>query len=938
MGKKLVVGPFTKGLRNDLTQFNIDNDSFPQLLNAYQWRGRVKRKRGTSLLNRLKRYFSSASTAYITSPTSFVLVAGAGNLITAFSLPTNSSIVPGTVTFTDVTAGNVYTDNSLGVLTGAPGGTGTINYSSGAITVAGGAGNTINTVSFSYYPTLPVMGGTRDFQNTLGAFPDYLTFDTTKSYNVDKVFPYNIYDISFYKNPSSSGTYTQKSVWTPLKWNGQDYQQFWTVNYSDALWATNGINVPFTTTNVGMQFIAAAKITSATQASGTTVDFVIPADPTVNLVVGDFVFANEFTGTSKDTINFQTGYVTTIVGTTYTITFPNAAIGAAGLIPGILQCLTNNSDSTKDCIRWYDGLPVSGSNPPVFTVGRGWVNFCPPLSKAVYSIGNRPAAQWYLVSARLILPFKDRLLFFGPVIQNSSAGSQVYLEDTVIYSQNGTPFYTASFQGPPENPTSITPLLVPRLNTPSPPSNNSAGQVAAPSAYFADFPGGFGGFQSVGIDQPINTVSSNEDSLVLGMSTNQVRMVFTGNDVIPFNFFLITSELGSASTFAAINFDEGIISSGTRGFIVTSQTQSQRIDPLVPDQIFEFNLRGNGAERVTAQRDFIKEWIYFTYKPNTKTDHIYPAQTIMYNYRDKSWAIFNESYTSYGQFQKQTGFTWATVGTVFSTWGKWNQPWNAGSSTLEQPIVVGGNQQGFLIARDTGTEESVSLSIQNIVGNLVTSPNHELENNDFIVISDCIGMSNCNGRIYKVYDITSSTFKITTLDQTLPTGTYLGGGLIKRMYIPFIQTKQFPAAWDLARKTRLGVQQYLLSYTDKGQCTLVISLSQDDDNAYNEQADNGAVIYSTVLYTCVESTNLGLTAANTNLQMIADINETTPLATATPQKQIWHRFNTSLIGDTVQVAITFNEAQMFDPNFGQQFEELELHGFILDLSPAGFLA
>ena len=44
---KIVVGPIPKGLRKDVEPFNIDNSNFPVLLNAYQWRGRVKRKRGT---------------------------------------------------------------------------------------------------------------------------------------------------------------------------------------------------------------------------------------------------------------------------------------------------------------------------------------------------------------------------------------------------------------------------------------------------------------------------------------------------------------------------------------------------------------------------------------------------------------------------------------------------------------------------------------------------------------------------------------------------------------------------------------------------------------------------------------------------------------------------------------------------------------------------
>ena len=56
MTSKLVVGPFNqKGLQTNVKPFNVDNTSFPTLVNAYQWRGQVKRKRGTSLLTRLRR-------------------------------------------------------------------------------------------------------------------------------------------------------------------------------------------------------------------------------------------------------------------------------------------------------------------------------------------------------------------------------------------------------------------------------------------------------------------------------------------------------------------------------------------------------------------------------------------------------------------------------------------------------------------------------------------------------------------------------------------------------------------------------------------------------------------------------------------------------------------------------------------------------------------
>jgi len=59
MGDKIVVGPINQGLRKDRTAFVIDNDSFPTLTNAYQWRGRIKRKRGTALIGRLSRYIGT---------------------------------------------------------------------------------------------------------------------------------------------------------------------------------------------------------------------------------------------------------------------------------------------------------------------------------------------------------------------------------------------------------------------------------------------------------------------------------------------------------------------------------------------------------------------------------------------------------------------------------------------------------------------------------------------------------------------------------------------------------------------------------------------------------------------------------------------------------------------------------------------------------------
>jgi hypothetical protein len=952
MSAKIVVGPIDRGLKTNRTAFVIDNDSFPTLINAYQWRGRVKRKRGTDLLVRLQRFFNSTSTAYNPGLNTIVLVAGAGNLLTTFSvsvpqftLQSNGNIVPGSIRITD--GGNVYTDPTPpdGTLlkNGVADPGSTINYATGAFQLAG-VGNDTVTTQFLYNPNLPVMG-LRDFVIEYQPFPSTIAFDTVYAYNIVTTTPHVAYDVSFYKDPALDATnlpgYIRKVVPTPTTWNGKDYQQFWTVNYQGALWATNGINVPFTTTNVGMQYAPKASITFVGR-TATTITVTIANSP---LVVGDFVFFNEWTSLAAVTppnsgfLNFQSGYVTSIVGPNITITLPFANLPADTYIPGIIQYLTNRSDVTKDSLRWYDGDPTDGNaTNPTLSGFNGWVNFAPPLSQAPAPIAGLPAAIYYLVGARIIFPFKDRLLFIGPVVQTSAAGSQEYLQDTIIYSQNGTPYYTTSFtpntSGFVTDPTiTFHPILVPE------------DQTATPSAYFDDSTG-FGGNVTAGIDYPIITCASNEDVLILGFSVLQMKFVYTGDDIIPFLFYQINSEYGSASTFSVINMGEGVLTKGSRGYIMTSQVDAQRIDLDIPDQVFEVNLTNNGNERFTAIRDFINEWIYLSYPGNQEgsaENTRFNSQTLQYNYRDNSWAVFNECYTTYGNFREVTGNTWSNIGASLPQpmWSAWNSAWNSGSSTLLQPAIIAGTPQGFVMLRAmetvTATDEGNSITIQSFSGNLVTSPNHGLENGDYILIDGALGTigTQVNNKIFSVYAVTLNSFR---LDPSISSGTYSGLALITRMYVPKIQTKQFPTAWGIGRKTRLGVQQYLFTATSTSQVTLQIFLSQNQADPYNagqivpstipSPPVNNSLIYSQVLYTCPESTNLGLTPANTNLNMV----------TASSQQQIWHRVNTSLIGDTVQIGITLSDAQMRDPNFNFQFDEIELHGIIMDVSPSMMLS
>ena len=583
MAQQIFIGNFEFGLTENRLPFNIDNAAFPTMYNMYSWRGRAKKKRGTVLVAQLERQLES-----VAMPNQWQVgvigttVGGAlaVNLITVFSLDASSTITPGSISITDGT--NTYTEPTIpdGTLIGAPGGTGTINYATGALTITGGAAASNVTGTFSYYPGLPVMG-LRDYSYNSSAivpptttiYPFLVAFDTTFAYEIAQTATStNFYSVSYYKGSSN-----------PVIWSGQDYQQFWTANYQSALWVTN--NKP------GFQF---ETINTITVGNPTIITTAAPH----GLVTGDYVFFNEITGTNANLLNLQTAQITVTNATTFTV--PINTAGKSINNSGIFQTLTATS-KTGDGIRWYDGDQTSGTGLPTSS-DVGWVNFAPPLTAATVSIDDKTAALYYLVGAKLIVAFKDRLIFFSPWIQTST-GAPINLQDTALWSWNGTPYYT-----------SLTP----------------AGETFDARAFYQD-QAGLGGNLPAGVGKPITTVGDNENALIVGFGGDglKTRFVYSNNDLNPFTFYRVNSELPSDSTFSSIVMDQGVLDMGAYGLTITDQQSCSRVDIVIPDEVFNVQRSNNGVERVNAVRDFYKEWVYFSYPYDANTIP-FPTRTFLY--------------------------------------------------------------------------------------------------------------------------------------------------------------------------------------------------------------------------------------------------------------------------------------------------------------------
>ena len=879
--QRLVVSNFATGLETDLTPFLINNDAFPTLNNAYVWRGRVLRKRGTSLLGRLRVALTGESLGNTDGAGAF-----SGNIFTILGidvLAPNAQIAKGSI---EITIGaQVFTEPAIpdGTLTNGGAGTGTINYSSGAITIQTDPvlPATAIIIEFAYFPSEPVLG-LEDFDVGNVDQPLLISFDTLFSYGIDQGLN-QFYNVNFFKSTGQE-----------FNWEGENYEQFWTENYlgvttlantannTGCLWATNG--------NPGMHFITILNVVIAAPNTAGAVA-TITTTAAHNLTNSDFVFVNEAAGLTRGAatptgtfggFNGASGQVTVTGANTFTLPTPYA--DGAYVSGGIVQYMTRNSATGEDGIRWYDGDPTS-------TTDYGWVNFAPPLSEYNSLTNVNPQ---YLVGAKAIVPFKGRLLFFGVYLRTSavSPGIQFY-PNRMVYSEVGSPYYSRPL-----------PFVL-------------SSQNPVPEAWFQNV-AGRGGFITAPVDEEIVTVDTNEDILVVGMESRPLKLISTGNDALPFIYQTISSEYGALATFSSVQLDAGVLYIGEYGIVMITSTSGQRIDLKIPDQVFSnIGKRLNRVPRITAIRDYQKEFIYFTYASASRETSIFPNQTLLYNYRDQTWATFDENFTRYGTFRRTTNRTWSVLGAIYGTWSNWTDPWNYGANNAFFPQIVAGNQQGFVLQKGDGTGEGNSNYIEGITGNTITSPDHCMNNGDLINISGMIGAA-LDNPIQMVKAVTQNTFEI---DDT-PTGTYLGGGVFKRYSRPEILTKQFPIFWQTGMGCRIGTQRFLLETTSRNdvdetnfpQITVSVYVSQNSSTPANDPSSDGYLPYSNIVLTCAEPGN--------------DFSG--------GQAQIWHRLSNSFSGDTVQMEFTLSNAQMRNPNVNEQ--EIILHAIVVDLYPGRMLS
>ena len=525
-----------------------------------------------------------------------------------------------------------------------------------------------------------------------------------------------------------------------------------------------------------------------------------------------------------------------------------------------------------------------------------WTVFNPTLS--LDPITHNPT--FFLDSARIIVPFKNRLVCFNTWERDAATNTPINYVNRARYSQVGNPLEAASDEVP----------------------SNRTG------AWRQDVPG-----KGNAIDCPtseaIITVEFIKDRLIVFFERSTWEFLYLGNQAYPFGWQLINTELGAESTFSVIPFDKVAIGVGNVGIHACNGINVERIDSKIPDEVFNIHNIDAGVERVYGIRDYYVEMLYWAFPATDATaENPYPARVLVYNYKTNTWSFNDDSITCFGYFQPTLGITWDSTEV---TWDD-EVSWSGGSSGALFRNVIAGNQEGFTFIVDADVPKNApALQITNMTVAVnvatITAINHNLRDGEFVFLQDIAGTGNItlfNNRTFIVMDTpTKDTFLVADSGSVPIAGTYLGQGVIARVSRVDIWTKEYNFYANKGRNAYISRIDFMVDCTALGQMQLNLYVSTALDNLTIDGAGTGTLVGTNVLDT------------------FAYTNAASPIPYEATASRVWRPIYFQADGECVQFEITMNDLQMttvnYDPNIGAltspAFEDFQLHAVVIFSTP-----
>ncbi len=523
--------------------------------------------------------------------------------------------------------------------------------------------------------------------------------------------------------------------------------------------------------------------------------------------------------------------------------------------------------------------------------GSTWAVFTP------YFLPNSGLMQTgpFVQTCRIIVAFKDRLVLLNTVENDNSGGTGVnsWYPQRARFSFNGSPFARNAWYEPGQM--------------------DASGGVVNNNNIAAG-----GGFVDASTDEQIISAEFIKDRLIVYFERSTWELVYTGNEILPFVWQKLNTELGSQSTFSTIPFDREVLTIGNTGVHSCNGSNVDRIDIKIPDEIFEFEAKNNGPLRTAGIRDYFSELSYWAFvsdleEPTQK----FPNQMLIYNYRNQSWALNDDCFTAFGYFEQQSDSTWQSL--EDTTWEQANFTWNSGIEEANQRVVIAGTPDGFVliinpeISRNAASMYITTMTIPSAINGVefvdLEVINHNFAVQDYVAVENTVGISLPILSIYpvvKIIDANNITIKAPDIS-----GTYLGGGTLARVSNIQILTKQYNPYVDKDRNVYLHKVDFAVLRTEDGQITVDYFPSDTNLSMIDQGEGTGAIMGNNTLETSPYDPVLY------PLEQVQD--------------RLWHPVYFQTDGTCIQLYLYFTDAQMSIPSI--VWANFDLEGFCLYTQP-----
>jgi hypothetical protein len=524
--------------------------------------------------------------------------------------------------------------------------------------------------------------------------------------------------------------------------------------------------------------------------------------------------------------------------------------------------------------------PVDATDDPIYYyTGSAWVAFNPVF------LGVAAAAADSVLTAKIIVPFKDRLVLLRTIEINAAGTTNTEHKARCRFSHNGSPIVPAS--GP-----AVTyghPWLEPNQT-----------YTVAPTVYVGDG----GGYVDAPTEEGIISAEFIKDRLIVFFERSTWELVYTGNQVLPFVWQKINTELGSESCFSSVPFDKQILTVGVGGIHACNGANVQRIDDKIPDKVFEIANEDTGVIRIAGVRDYKTEMVYWTYPAFDKTENSsFPNTVLVYNYKNGSWATNDDCITVFGYFEQSADLTWSQKD---YTWAEANFPWNHYFSAANAREIIAGNQQGFVFKVDPGKNTNPPvMQITNMAYDIptmvltLTIINHTLMAGDYIRIQDSQGVTIGGYGIYKVENVLDGD--VIEIITTVFAGTYTGGGVVARVSVIDILTKRFNPYAQQGKNVYLAKIDFGVQKTSGGEITVDYYPSSTALSMLNEATVNNVLVGTGVLET----------------------SPYTLVPMESMQTLLWHPVYFQADGQFIQLRLYLTQDQVVTPSISESTFQLE---------------